>query len=178
MTIKMPSDQKVFLVHGRDEGFRDRVARFLEKLGLLVVILQERPNGGRTVIEKIEALSDVKCAVVLMTADDIGRLATDKSHQNRARQNVVFELGYFVGKLGRQKVCVLCQPEIEMPSDFAGVVYLRMDDAGLWKMSLAQELRAASIRVDLNRLCNLDERNTGRRSGGIGRLPRTAPNGG
>lgn len=142
----------VFLVHGRAHGAAEMVARYVEKLGLKVVILYEQPNKGRTVIEKFEDHSDVAFTIVLMTGDDSGGLAIEgaSGQKPRARQNVVFELGYFVGKLGRRSVLVLHENNVELPSDYTGVVYIPLDDAGAWRLDLARELRAAALPVDLN----------------------------
>jgi predicted nucleotide-binding protein len=145
-----PADS-VFLVHGHNEGIKETVARFLEKLGTVAVVLQELPNEGRTVIEKFEDFSNVHYAVVLMTADDLGGLAGGSAQSSRARQNVIFELGYFVAKLGRSRVCVLFQDGVETPSDFSGVLYVRLDQEGAWRLKMARELKTAGIKVDLNK---------------------------
>ena len=142
----------VFIVHGRDQGTKEQVARFLEKLELEPVILHEQPSQGRTIIEKFEDYSDVAYAVVLLTPDDVGKLVSDKTKPRpRARQNVVFELGFFIGKLGRKRVCALYQEEVELPSDFKGVVYIPLDERGAWKLSLARELKAAGLEADLDK---------------------------
>jgi hypothetical protein len=105
----------VFIVHGHNEGARESVARFLERLGIHPIILHEMASGGLTVIEKLERHSDVDFAVVLLTPDDVGSVATSKDAlQPRARQNVVLELGYFVGKLGRSRVCALHKGAVEL----------------------------------------------------------------
>lgn len=152
----IPKTRTVFIVHGTDEASKEKVARFLEKLKLDYIILHEQPNKGRTIIEKFEDYSSVAFAVVLLTPDDIGSEMTDgvadgAKMQMRARQNVVFELGYFIGKLGREMVCALHSEEIELPSDFTGVLYVPLDKGGGWQMKLAQELKAAGIDVDLNK---------------------------
>jgi predicted nucleotide-binding protein len=141
----------VFLVHGHDEAAKHTVARFLEQLQLVAIILSERPNEGRTVIEKFERNSDVGFAVVLMTPDDIGyqQGMEDQPHP-RARQNVLLELGYFIGKLTRTRVAVLYKGSVELPSDYHGVLYIQMDDGDGWKLRLAKELRQAGMEVDLN----------------------------
>jgi predicted nucleotide-binding protein len=142
----------VFVVHGRDDAMKETVARFLERLGLQVVILHEKPDKGRTVIEKFEQHSHVGFAVVLLTADDRGGLAaTPDKLQPRARQNVVLELGYFLGILGRSRVCALKEESVEVPSDLAGLLYVPLDSAGAWKLRLASEIKASGIDVDLNR---------------------------
>jgi predicted nucleotide-binding protein len=143
--------RRVFVVHGHDGEARETVARYLHALGFEPVILNEQANQGRTVIEKIEAQSDVKFAVVLLTPDDVGRSAKEDELKPRARQNVLLELGYFIGKLGRDKVCALKRGNPDIPSDFAGVVWENMDDGGGWRLSLARELKAAGHEVDLNK---------------------------
>jgi predicted nucleotide-binding protein len=144
-----PASRRVFVVHGHDEGAREMVARFLERLGFDAVILHERANQGKTVIEKVEAHGDVSFAVVLLTPDDVGGAAAS-SLLPRARQNVILELGYFVGRLGRDKVCALKKGAVELPSDFGGVVYEDLDEGGAWKQALARELDAAGHTIDWN----------------------------
>ena len=129
--LVIPASNKVFIVHGHDEAALQGLARFLEKLGLKAIVLREQPDKGRTVIEKFEDSADeVGFAVVLLTPDDIGGIAVEGSQSARARQNVIFELGYFTGKLGRGKVCLFRKGVVEIPSDLFGVIYTDMDDAG------------------------------------------------
>lgn len=144
----------VFLVHGHNEAIREMSARLLEKLGLTAIILNEQVSGSDTVIEKLERYASVHFAVVLMTADDVGgkKSAINQTLQDRARQNVVLELGYFMGKIGRRKVCVLYERGVELPSDYYGVVYIEIDNTGAWRYALAKELKQAGLKVDLNRL--------------------------
>lgn len=142
---------KVFVVHGHDDGAREAVARFLERLGIKPIILHEQANQGRTVIEKVEAHSGVNFAVVLLTPDDEG-CAKDGTPAPRARQNVLLELGYFIGKLGRKHVCALRRGSIEIPSDFVGVVAESFDEAGGWRQKLATELDAAGFSIDWNKV--------------------------
>ena len=140
---------KVFLVHGHDEAAKLAVARFLEKIKLEAIILQEQPDQGLTIIEKFEYhASQVGFAVVLLTPDDLGGPASASTQSLRARQNVIFELGYFVGKLGRGRACLLRKGNAEVPSDLYGVVYTEMDGADGWKIKLARELRAARLKFD------------------------------
>lgn len=143
---------KVFVVHGHDEGPRESVARFLVRLGLEAVILHEQATGGRTIVEKLEHYSDADFAIVLLTPDDIGgvKTSTQDKLQARARQNVILELGFFVGKLGRKHVCALHKGPLELPSDYLGVVYVSLDDNGGWRLQLAKELRGAGFTVDMN----------------------------
>jgi len=128
------------------------VARFLEKLGLKPVILQEQPNEGRTIIEKFEYHADTQFAVALLTPDDAGSLQGDKNNLSpRARQNVIFELGFFIGRLGREGVCALTKGDVEIPSDYAGVVYIPLDDFDGWKQKLFQELKTTGFQLDADR---------------------------
>jgi predicted nucleotide-binding protein len=156
--VSSPSRQqskKIFIVHGHDEAAKQAVARVIEKLELHAVILHEQPDRGRTIIEKFERHSDVGFAVVLLTPDDVGYAKDEAAKaQPRPRQNVVLELGYFIGKLGRASVCALLKGDIdiEFPTDFAGVLYTPMDDAGAWKLKLAREIKESGIDVDLNKL--------------------------
>lgn len=143
--------RRVFVVHGHDEGARETVARFLKSMDFEPVILHEQANQGGTVIEKFEANSDVGFAVVLLTPDDLGRSVKEDQLKPRARQNVLLELGYFIGRLGRAGVCALKRGELELPSDYVGVVWEKMDDGGGWKWALARELKAAGHDVDLNK---------------------------
>jgi predicted nucleotide-binding protein len=141
----------IFIVHGHDGATRETVCRFLERLDLHPIVLHEQASKGKTVIEKIEANSDVEFAVVILTADDVGSAKTTPSDlKPRARQNVVLELGYFLAKVGRHRVCALYETGVELPSDFVGVVYVSL--SGQWRLELAKEIRAADIEVDLNRL--------------------------
>jgi predicted nucleotide-binding protein len=145
------ASERVFLVHGRDEAAKEATARAIEKLGLEVVILHERPSGGRTIIEKLEYYADsVGYVVVLLTPDDVGG-ENSSSLSSRSRQNVMLEMGWFIGKLGRPRVCALLKGSLELPSDISGVVYVSLDD-GNWRTKLAQEMRAAGLPVKPERL--------------------------
>lgn len=143
--------RKVFVVHGHDDAAKESMARFLERIGFEAVILHEQASGNRTVIEKIEAHSDVGFAVVLLTPDDVGGEIGGEG-QPRARQNVILELGYFVGKLGRSRVAVFRKGDVEVPSDFGGVVYVPLDGGGAWKQALASELQEAGFEIDWNKI--------------------------
>lgn len=141
----------VFIVHGHDNEAKESVARFVEKLGLKAIILHEKPNAGMTLIEKFEHNAlDVGCALILLTPDDVGAACDDQNNlQPRARQNVILELGYFCGALGRNRVMVLYGEGVEVPSDFDGVVYEKLKGES-WKLSLAKELKEAGLPVDMN----------------------------
>jgi predicted nucleotide-binding protein len=143
----------VFLVHGRNHGQRETVARFLEKLGLKVILLDEHAGVGLTIVENLErAAGDAGFAIVLLTGDDVGGLKGTKTEEQcvRARQNVILELGYFLGRLGRERVCALYEVGVEIPTDFLGVRYVKLEEEA-WKLPLARELKKAGFQVDLNR---------------------------
>jgi predicted nucleotide-binding protein len=145
---------KVFVVHGHDEGALQAMARFLGTIGLQAIVLREQPDQGRTTIEKFEACaSEVGFAVALFTPDDFGGPVAAPKQAARARQNVIFELGYFVGSLGRGRACLLRKGDVEIPSDLVGVIYTDMDHpAEGWKVKLARELRAAGFEFDAGKV--------------------------
>lgn len=142
--------RKVFIVHGHDNEVKQEVGRFIESLGLQTIILHEQASSGMTIIEKIERYSnDADFALVLYTPCDRGRGAheTKIPARNRARQNVVFEHGYLMAKLGRENVCALVKGEIETPNDISGVVYVGFDAQGAWKTNVVQELKACGYEI-------------------------------
>ena len=140
---------KIFIVHGHDGELKQSVARIIEKQGIEALILSEQVNKGRTIIEKFEDYSDVGGAICLFTADDYGRAKKDAADNTRARQNVVLETGYFMGKLGRDHVVLLADKGIEMPSDLSGIV---RTDTSNWEIDLLKELKAMGYTVDFNKL--------------------------
>jgi len=142
---------KVFIIHGHDAGTKETVARFITQLGLEPVILHEQANLGRTIIEKFEDHSDVGYAIALITPDDKGASVYEpECVRQRARQNVIFEFGYFLGKLGRKNVVGLVKGDIEVPSDYSGVLYIPIDESGAWRFHLIKELKSAGYEVDAN----------------------------
>lgn len=146
---------KVFIVHGHDNEAKQEMARTLQNGGFEPIILHEKPDSGRTIIEKIERYSDVCYAVVLYTECDIGRDKNTPVEQerNRARQNVVFEHGYLIGKLSRDHVSALVKGNVETPGDIDGVIYIPMDAAGAWKIQLAKNMQDVGLPVDMNTFC-------------------------
>ncbi|MBR5033761.1 MAG: nucleotide-binding protein [Bacteroidales bacterium] len=152
-TPRSYNSKKVFVVHGHNNAVKQTVARTIENLGLTPVILAEQPDKGRTVIEKFEREgNDVGFAVVLLTADDKGRKNYARKMQDRARQNVVFEMGYFMALLGRERVFLLLQKGVEEPSDLKGVVYTPLDKDGAWQYRLVKELREQGYDVTSDNL--------------------------
>ncbi|MCW5519537.1 nucleotide-binding protein [Aureitalea sp. L0-47] len=144
---------KVFIVHGHDNEVKNIVARFIESLNLKAIILHEQASSSKTIIEKIEEYSNVGFGIVLYTPCDIGgKNAKTPDLKPRARQNVVFEHGFLMGKIGRENVCALVKGEIETPNDIAGVVYIQIDKAEAWKFQLAKELKNSGYEFDMNKL--------------------------
>ena len=139
--------------HGHDSLMKETTARTLSKLGLDPIILHEQPDGGRTIIEKFEEnSSEVGYAIILLTADDEGKAKKEIDMKARARQNVVFEMGYFIGKLGRNKVLLLLENGVEKPGDLDGVVYTPIDANDGWKLKLVKELKACKYNVSADNI--------------------------
>ena len=139
----------VFIVHGHDGELKYAVARLVEKQGLNAIILSEQANKGKTIIEKFEENSDASGAICLFTADDLGHSNSDIEEKARARQNVVFETGYFMGKLGREKIVIIAENGVELPSDMQGIVYT---DKRNWEIDVLRELKAMGYLIDYNKL--------------------------
>jgi predicted nucleotide-binding protein len=145
---------KIFIVHGHNDALKYEIAHSLQKAGLDVTILHEEPNKGRTLLEKFSHHADeAGFAVILLTADDVGGVkgGAPDSLNLRARQNVVFELGFFIGLLGREKVCAVYQKGVELPSDLQGLVYIEHGSDG-WKQKVGKEIYASGIAVDFAKL--------------------------
>jgi len=143
---------KVFIVHGHDDGLKNEVARFVERQNLSAIILHEQTSRGQTIIEKIEANADVDFAIVLYTPCDVGKAVGETEEKSRARQNVIFEHGYFVAKLGRSNVVALNKGNVEIPNDLSGIVYTPYDEYGYWKRSIAHELKESGYKIDFSKI--------------------------
>lgn len=146
---------KVFIVHGHENAMKERVARIVTQLGLSPIILAEQTTqGSSTIIEKFERHSNVSYAIVLLSPDDFGFSKSDPNSTqfSRSRQNVIFEFGYFVGKIGRNCVFPLYKKsrDFEIPSDVSGVLLNEFDDNDGWVLKLARELKACGYSVDMN----------------------------
>ena len=150
----LDQDGPIFVVHGHAVATLHETVRVLERgTGREVIVLHEQPNAGRTILEKFEHhATGASYAVVLLTGDDQGGIASVSEQRLRGRQNVIFELGFFFGRLGRDRVAVLLDPDVEKPSDIDGLVYIELDAAGAWKYSLARELAHVGIEVDHARI--------------------------
>lgn len=153
---RISDNSKVFIVHGHSQLLIFQTEAFLRKLQLEPIILRDQVNQGQTIIEKLEKYTDVAFAIVLYTACDFGCAKEEKGMEDklrpRARQNVVFEHGYLNAKLGRNRVCALVEEGVEEPSDLAGVVYIPIDPNGAWMIKVADEMKAAGLNVDKNKL--------------------------
>ena len=136
----------VFIIHGHDEQLKTEVQLLLERAGVRNVVLHEQPDKGRTIIDKlVEESQKSNYAIALFSPDD---KLDDGS--NRARQNVILEVGYFMGKLGKERIRLLINGDIEIPSDLQGILYEKYDKKGAWKMKILKELQAIGIFVDFD----------------------------
>ena len=151
--VPLRDPKALFLVHGRNEHWNTRVEDYLQRLGLSVIVLEDQPNLGATLIEKFEANAEVGTAIVLFTADDVGCLKDDLQLggglKPRARQNVLIELGFFFGRLGRDHVCLLRERDVEIPSDLSGIVYTQIDidTDTAWTDALRRELNEMGLQT-------------------------------
>ena len=152
LTTKL--NENVFIVHGHNNEIKQSVARTISKLKFNPIILHENANSGNTIIEKFEELANTASyAIILLTDDDLGKAKKESKYNSRARQNVIMELGYFLGKLGRDKVFVLKSGDIEVPSDIMGIIYNTYDgEEGGWKNKLVKDMKASGFNVDANDL--------------------------
>lgn len=148
------SSDSVFIVHGHDHALKAELEVFLSEIGLNPIVLHRQPDEGLTVIEKFERHANVPFAFVLLTPDDFAYSAAEadkpepeRKVEFRARQNVVFEMGFFVGKLGRSGVCCIYKSDVALPSDLAGLVYKPVTNSiGEIGYSLIKELQAAGLK--------------------------------
>ena len=144
-----PPGDKVFVVHGHDEEALAGVKGFLDRAGLESIVLRDEPNRGQTIIEKfLESSEEVGFAIILLTPDDIGGGSGSASFEElmpRARQNVIFELGFFIAKLGRERVCALFRQGVEIPSDYEGVLFVEFDERGEWREEMIREMIGAGF---------------------------------
>ena len=148
---------RVFVVHGHDSELKTDVERFLREIGLEPVVLHRQPDEGATIIEKFEKHADVGFAFVLLTPDEVAYTVDQESvpedqraTERRARPNVIFEFGYFVGQLGRPRVCCLHKGDVTVPSDLDGLVYKKIGDSvDEQGISIIRELKAAGYSVRL-----------------------------
>ncbi|WP_376700720.1 TIR domain-containing protein [Bacillus sp. A1] len=153
--VSEKDNTKVFIVHGHDEAALSKAKSFIRELELQPVVLRDTANEGLTIIEKIEKNADVGYGIVLYTACDVGaKKGLEDNLNDRARQNVVFEHGYLIGRLGRSRIAALVKGEIETPNDISGVVYIAMDEHDGWKIRIIKELKSAGYNVNIETLFN------------------------
>lgn len=146
---------KVFISHGHDEEAKTTVTKFVENLGLNPTVLDQKSDNGLTVIENLEKYADdTEFAIALLTPDDVGAVKDEANHQlnPRAHQNVIFELGYFIGKLNPNRVCLLYKEGVELPSYIPNVVYVPMDNANGWQLKLGQEMQNVGLPINMSEI--------------------------
>ena len=151
-------NKRVFIVHGHDEAIEVKASQLIKDLGLEPVILHEESDKGQTIIEKLERCTDVGFGIILYTPCDHGGEMGSDSMMPRARQNVVFEHGMLIGKLGRGRVCALLKGDIEKPSDISGIIYKTIEEKGMWRIEVAKELDEAGYDVDMNKLLKIKKK--------------------
>ncbi len=139
---------KIFIIHGHDKVMLDEISTFIKTLEFEPVILHEQPNKGKTIIEKFEEYSDVGFAIALFSPDD--KITEVEQSEYRARQNVIFELGYFIGKIGRDRTVAIFKDNVQIPSDYNGVLYIEYTNSENWKLLLCKEMKAVGFNIDLN----------------------------
>jgi len=152
MIQKTTSKLDIFIVHGRNDTAKYKIKSFMQTLKLNPIILHEQTNRGKTIIEKFEEYSNVPAAIILFNDDDLGKYKDDDKLEKRARQNVIFEAGYFIGKLGRANTIILLDESLKIPSDLDGYVYIKMDENNRWHIELAKELKDIGYDIDLNKI--------------------------
>jgi hypothetical protein len=142
----------ILLIHGQDGTAKVSVLEFIEKLGLRALVPHEQGNGGKDLIEKFRDPSNIQFAIVLFTPDD-AITPQDKPAGRRTRpiQDIIFEFGYVVAKLGHERVCALCQEGAEILFDYTWAVFIPMDSRGGWRLLLAKEIKQAGVEIDLNK---------------------------
>jgi predicted nucleotide-binding protein len=138
------SNDTVFIIHGHDDEMKKDVQLFISRAKLNGIVLHEKPDKNRTIIEKlIEEGNSAAYVIALLSPDD-----TQEDGTIRARQNVVLEIGYFIGRLGREKVRLLRKGDVVIPSDLQGILYEIYDEKGAWRINLLKELQAAGLPID------------------------------
>lgn len=151
------SSNKIFIVHGHDTPLKTELENFLSDIGIEPIILHKKPDEGQTIIEKFEKHSDVGYAFILLTPDEIAYTIDQeklddsiRNKEKRARPNVIFEFGFFVGMLGRNRVCCLYKGDVELPSDLGGLLYKKIETTvDAQGLNIIKELRAAEYQIKI-----------------------------
>ncbi len=147
---KTRSKRGVFIGHGRELTCLQAVENFVIKIGFDPVVLKDQGSGGLVLLDKLEASANVDFAIILLTPDDLGRLKDETELNPRARQNVIFEFGYLIAKLGRHRVCTVMKDMVEMPSNVLGLVHIPYDPEGIWRFKILKEMTTGGLKVDAN----------------------------
>lgn len=138
----------VFIIHGHDEEMKKSVQVFLSRGDLQDIVLHEQPDKNLTVIEKlIQEGAAADYVIGLLSPDDV-----QEDGSVRARQNVILEIGYFIGKLGRDKVRLLRRGNTAIPSDLQGILFENYDEAGAWRIKLAKEIQAVGVPINIDKI--------------------------
>ncbi len=150
--MEKSGSRKVVIINGHDEGKRMAVVNFIKNLDLEPVISHEQPGQGINLIKKFEQDPDVAFAITFLTADEYGYPRGKPEHSKpRSKQNVIFELGYLIGRLKQNLVCALYEEGLDLPSEYQSGVFIPYDEGGLWKLLIARNMKIANVDVDLNR---------------------------
>lgn len=145
--------KNIFIVHGRNDSVKDQVAGFISKLGIDPIILNEQINRGQTLLEKFEEYSDIKVAIVIFTNEDTGNYNDDSEYEKRTRQNMIFEAGYFLGKLGKKNTIIIVEQGVMLPSVLEGYTYFKIDQEEKWKTDVAKKLKSMKkFNIDMSAL--------------------------
>ena len=135
----------VFVVYGHNESMHTNVVKYIRRIGINTFDLFEYSSAGiQTIFDVLNTCANtVECAIVLLSGDDIALNCDQGTHKVRARQNVIFEMGFFAGFLGRDKVIVLYEPsdDFEFPSDIKGIYYTEYGCNTKWKSELQDHLK-------------------------------------
>lgn len=156
-----PSGNQIFIIHGHAEAkWRELQKLLMDEFGLDTIVLKEEPGAGETLIQKFEKSARNCCyAFALLTPDD--SVAKKGATYFQARPNVLFELGWFYGHFGADRVCIIKRANTQMPSDLGGVLNIDFhDDISESLVKIRAELQRAGIIPSENR--RLVKRSTGR----------------
>jgi predicted nucleotide-binding protein len=132
----------IFIVHGRNDGVKDKVANFISELGIEPIIFNEQINREQTLLEKFEEYSDIEAAIIIFTNEDIGDYNDNSEYEKKVRQNMIFETGYFLGKLGKKDIIVIAEQNVMLPSFLEGYPCFKMDSEEKWKTDIAKKLKS------------------------------------
>jgi len=130
---KKASNKKIFFVHGRNDGVKTQVADFLLKTGIKPVNINKNIGKDQPLMEKMAKHSDVKASIVLFSS--------------AAGQNVIFEAGYFIGKLGMEHTVILLEEGVETPSELNGCAFYEIDQKGKWRLEIANKLKSMNFDI-------------------------------